>query len=273
MRRISLLLLVLMGCAGSDGDPVEVAERFQARLLDRDDAAAHALLTGTDRTVVPLDAFPDALPRGVALTVFAWGESRLDSASLVRREHDTAAVALKLANGTRDTLRLRATHDPITLWRFELDRVRWRVSLGLAERALLDSLATVMHANADVSDIAGAEQAKAYLRVADRYPAQARLSDRATARSLVRSVAVAEALGIDLRVTESFTGATVIDGRIENPSGARIRTLRLIVRDEAGEEETVELWEIEPGSTTPVRRATRLRPGAVTHRVERIQVF
>lgn len=272
MRRMSWLLLVLAGCTG-DGDPVEVAERFQERLLERDDAGAHALLTDADRAAVPPGRFPAGLPDGIVLTVFSWGEAPLDSASLLDMERDTAAVTLHVADRGPDTLRLVATHHPIGLGPLELDRVRWRVSLGLAHRALLDSLAAAMQAESAASDLAGVAQAEAYLLAAEEHPAHARPVELAAARSLVRRAAVVAALGIELRVTESFTGTTVIDGRIRNPSRNRIATLRLIVRDGAGDEEAVTLWGVEPGSTTPVRQVTRLRVGPVTHRVERIQVY
>ncbi len=273
MRRMSWLLPVLAGCAGADGSPVRVAERFHARLAAGDDGGVHALLTEEDRVAIPLEAFPDALPPGLTLALFAWGEGRLESASLLSEKGDTALVVLHAADGAPDTLRLRATHDPIGLWRFKLDRVRWRVALGLAERALLDSLAAAMRANAEASATAGVEQAEAYLRVAERNPALADPAELSAARSMVRRAAIAEALAIELRVVESFTGATVIEGRIENPTGTRIRTLRLIVRDGAGAEERVDLWEIAPGATTPVRQMTRLRTGPVTYRLERIQAF
>ncbi|MFW6039956.1 MAG: hypothetical protein ACOC9N_02640 [Gemmatimonadota bacterium] len=270
---MSWLLLLLAGCAGSDGSPVAAAKSFHERLLERDDAGAHALLTATDRAAVPLEAFPGALPDGIAMTLFAWGETPLDSASLLRAEHDTADVVLHFADRGPDTLRLLARHDSIGLGPLELDRVRWRVSVGLAERVLLDSLAAAMRASTEGSDIAGVEQATAYLEAAERHPTQASPADLDAARRLLRRAAVARELEVALRVTRTFAGSTVIEGRIDNPSRHRIGTLRLIVRDGAGAEEPIVLWGLEPGATSPVQQVTRLDVGPLTHRVEEIQVF
>lgn len=270
MRRLSWLLLVLVGCA-PDRDPVKTAELFHARLLAGDDGGAHALLTEADRSAVPLESFPDALPRGRALAVLKLGVTELDSAALLREERDTAVVALHLAGGAADTLRLVALHVPRKLWRFELDRVRWRVAMGIAERLLLDSLAAAMRRSAAESDISGAEQAKAYLVAAERHPEFAYAAEVNAARSTVRLAALADSLSIALRVAETYGGATVIDGRIENPTGTRIRSMQLVVQGAGGAEERVDLRGLAPGSTTPVRQPSMLRTGPVTYRLTRIQ--
>lgn len=274
MRQFSCLLLLLVaGCAGPDADPVEVAERFHAVRLAGDDAGIHGLLTETDRAAIPLEAFPAALPPRLALELLGWGEARLDSATLLSATRDTALVVLHVAGVGQDTLQLIAARDPRKLWRFEMDRVRWRVSIGVAERALLDSLATAMRATPRDSHEAAVERAKAYMDAAEGRTALVRPADLEAARSILRKAAIGDALRIDLRLTESFTGTRLLAGRIENPTGSRVATLRLVVQDAAGEEEHVELWDIAPGATAPVSQLTRLRKAPLSHRMERIQVF
>lgn len=273
MRRMFWLLLVLVGCAGPDSDPIEVAERFHALRVAGDDAGIHALLTEADRTAVPLDVFPDALPSGAARLLLGGLGTDVASAWLLSTAGDTAAVVLQDAGGGQDTLRLLATPDPLRLWRYERDRVRWRISMGLAERALLDSLAALVRADASAIDPAGVERAEAYLRAAELHPAMARSPDVADARSLLRMARVVEAVRVELGITRSIGGVPFLEGRVRNPTDTRIATLRLIVRDADGTEELLELWDVGPRSSTSVRQLTTLRRGPFTNRVERIQVY
>jgi hypothetical protein len=273
MRRMSWLLLVLAGCAGSDGNPVKVAKRFHDARAAGDYGRIHALLTDADRAAVPLHTFPRALPPRLAGQVLVPRDARLQSVSLLSAERDTADVVLHIAGGATDTLRLVATHAARSLWLFELDRARWRIAAGLAERVLLDSLAAPMRAHAATAGIDGVDYAKAYLQVAERYPAIAQPADVDAARSLIRRATIAESLRVELRVLRSFTGSLFIEGRLENPTPTRIRTLRLIVQDEAGAEQRLDLWEIAADGSTPVRQSTRLGIGPLTYRLERIQVF
>lgn len=272
MRR-TFWLLGLVGCAGPDSDPVEVAERFHALRVAGDEYGIHALLAEADRAAVPVDVFPAGLPAGAARALAGRAEALVGSASLLSTRGDTAAVLLLLAGGGEDTVRLVATQDPLRLLGFERSRVRWRVSVGLAERMMVDSLAALVRANASATDPAAVEQAEAYLRAAERHPAMARPADVAAAGSLLRTAAVAEALGLELRTTESIRGVPFLEGQIRNPTTTRIATLRMIVRDAAGAEERLELWDVAPGSSTAVRQLTRLRGPPLTHRVERIQVY
>jgi nitroreductase len=272
VRRIAWLLLPLAACAGPDSDPVKVAEEFHALRLAGDDRGIHALLTEADRAAMPLESVPADLPAGLAAELIG-GETSLESTRLLSAERDTAAVVLRFSGGDPDTLHLVATHDPIAVFSLELDRVRWRVSMGLAEWALIDSLATALHANTDPTRVDAVERATAYLAAAERHPRMARPADLASARSTIREAAVAEALNIDLEVTESFMGTRFVSGRIENPTPQRVATLRLMVTDKAGQEERVELWDIAPSGTTPVSRLTQLDKGRLTHRLERIQVY
>jgi hypothetical protein len=273
MRRTPWLLLVLMGCAGPDSDPIEVAERFHALRVAGDEYGIHALLADADRAAVPVDVFPAGLPAGAARALLGRAETLVASASLLSARGDTAAVLLPLAGGGEDTVRLVATQDPLRLLGFERSRVRWRVSVGLAERMMVDSLAALMRANASATDPASVERAEAYLRAAERYPDMAGPADVAAAGSLLRTAAVVEALGIELRTTESLRGVPFLEGEVRNPTTTRIATLRLIVRDAAGAEEQLELWDVAPGSSMAVRQLTRLRRAPLTHRVERIQVY
>lgn len=273
MRRTFWLLLVLVGCAGPDSDPVDVAERFHALRMAGDEYGIHALLAEADRAAVPIDVFPAGLPAGAARALLGQTHALSASASLLSTRGDTAAVLLPLAGGGQDTVRLVATNDPLRLPGFEWSRVRWRVSVGLAERMRLDSLAALVRADASATDPAVVERAEAYLRAAERYPALARPADVAAAGSLLRTAAVADALGIELRMTESLRGVAFLEGEVRNPTPTRIATLRLIVRDAAGAEERLELWDVAPGSNTAVRQLTRLRRAPLTQRVERIQVY
>jgi len=274
MRRTFWLLLVLAGCAGPDSDPIEVAERFHALRVAGDDRGIHALLTEGDRVAVPLDVFPDGLPSGAARLLLG----RLDpggtsSASLLSAEGDTAAVLLSGAEGNQDTLRLVATADPFKLWRYERDRVRWRISLGLAERALLDSLAALVHVDASPTDPVAIERAETYLRSAELYPELARPTDVAAAGSLLRAATVVEELEVELHMTRSIGGVPFLEGRVRNPTDARIATVRLIVRDAGGAEEQIELWDVGPRSSTSIRQLTELRRTPLTSRVDRIQMY
>lgn len=273
MKRAFWLLLVLAGCAGPDSDPVEVAERFHALRLTGDDPGIYALLTEGDRAAFPLEAFPADLPASAMLELLGWGDAAVESASLLGTRGDTASVVLQVAGGARDTLRLVAMHDPFRLWLYERDRLRWRVSMGLAEQALLDSLAILVRAAPRAMDDAAVARAEAYLDAAGRYPDMARAGDVQAAGSLLRRAAVARALVIDLRMAEALGGVPLVEGRIRNPSEREVSTLSLIVRDAAGTEEKVELWNLAAGSTTPVRQLTGLRKGPLTPRIERIQVF
>lgn len=273
MTRAFCLLLVLAGCAGPDSDPVEVAERFHAMRLAGDDPGIYALLTDADRATFPLEAFPADLPASAMLELLGWGEAAVESASLLTTRGDTAAVVLQVAGGARDTLRLVASHDPFRLWLYERDRLRWRVAMGLAEQALLDSLATVVRADPRAMDDAAVARAEAYLEAAGQYPAMARPGDVQAAASLVRRAAVARSLVIELGMVEALGGVPLVEGRIRNPTEREVSTLSLIVRDAAGIEEKVELWNLAAGSTTSVRQLTSLRKGPLTPRIERIQVF
>lgn len=273
MRRISWLLLLLAGCAGPDSDPVEVAERFHALQREGDDRGIHALLTESDRAAMPLEAFPGALPPGLAADLLGAPDTGLDSASLLSVDRDTAAVLMHGSGATPDTLTLVATRTPRSFLWLERERVSWRVSKRLAEWARIDSLATALRAHPEATGKAAVERANAYLRAAEPYPAMARPADMDAARSALRRASVVEALRVDLRVAESFMGTRRVSGQIENPTGRRVATLRLIVTDEAGKEERVELWDLGPRSTTPVSSLTGLRPGRLTHRLERVQVY
>lgn len=272
MRRYTWLLLALAGCAGPDSDPVDVAERFHAFRIVGDDRGIHGLLAEADRAAVPLDLFPAGLPPRVELKLLGWGDAPLDSASLLDRWGDTAAVRLHVVGLADDTLRLVATHHPRKLWLLELDRLRWRVAIGLAETALLDSLATAMRAPG-VADDGAVQAAGSYLGAAERHPDHARPTDVDFARSTLRKAAIVDALRVDLRVAASFTGTLYVSGEVENPTSSRIATLRMMVRDVAGREEKVELWEVEAGTITPVMQLTTLRPGPLKVRLDRVQVF
>lgn len=273
MRRAIWLLLVLTGCAGPDSDPVDVAERFHSLRLAGDDRGIQALLTDSDRAAFPLEAFPAGLPSSAVTELLGWGDAALDSAALLSTEGDTAAVLLRVAGGARDTVRLVSTHDPFRIWLFERDRLRWRVSMGLAERALVDSLATLMRRDGQSTDSTAIARAEAYLDAARRYPAMARPADVHAAGSLLRMAAVGRALRIDLRMSESLRGVPFLEGRIGNPTDSRVATIRLIVREATGVEEPLELWDVAPRGSAPVRQVTRLRKRPLTHRLERIQVF
>lgn len=273
MRRMFWLLIVLAGCSGSDADPLDVAARFHALRIDGDDPGMHALLTGTDRAALPLEEFPAAVPPGLALKLFGWGHARLDSASVLSEGRDTAAVLLHIEGPAQDTLRLVATREPRSFLGLQRDRVRWRVSIGLAERALLDSLATGMRENAEAPDSAMIQRAHAYLEAADRHPLLARPADIEAARSTLRRAIIAEALRVELRIDETISGARFVGGQIENPTARRVATLQLIVRDAAGGEEHVDFWDIPAGGATPIWQLTRLQDGPLTYRFGRIQVY
>lgn len=274
MRRLALLAMALLAaCTGHGSDPVRAAERFHELRRVGDDRGLHALLTESDREAVPLDRFPGDLPTAVLQELLGWRDAPADSASLLDSEGDTAVVVLHLAGGARDTVRLFARHEPRRLWRWELDEVRWRVSMELAERRHVDSLAATLRASGDRSGAFAVREAEAYLEAAERYPHLARVSDVEAARYRLRAARVAEALKVDLHLARSITGAPYVEGRVVNPTEQRVATLRLKVRDVDGVEETVELWTIDAGARAPVRRLTRLGRGPLTHTVERIQVY
>jgi hypothetical protein len=267
-------LLVVAACAGPDSDPVKLAERFHERRLAGDDATVHALLTAADRAAAPLDAFPGALPQRLARRVTAAGHAALESASLVRREGDTAIVVLHLAGAPSDTVRLVATHDPRGIGPFERTRVRWQVALGVAEHALVDSLAAAVRAADGAVDVGAVEQARTFLAAAERHPGMARPADLDAARSTLRRAEGVAALRVELRVVEAFTGSSrFIEGRVANPTAMPISTLTLVVRDAGGGEDLVELWNLAGGGVAQVRQITRLRPGSLTHRPHRAQIF
>lgn len=273
MRKLLCLVPLLAACSGGDADPVKVARRFHASRVATDDRGVHALLSDADRAAVPLEAFPAALPPGLELEIFGWGATPVDSATLVGPVGDTAAVLLHLGRAGTDTVQLVATRTPRRLWRFNLDRVRWRVFLGIPERALMDSLAVAVRATEGTVTPAAVAAAKGYVEAAERHPAIARASDLYAARATLRRAAIAEALRIDVRAEQTFTGTRVLGGKVTNPTSARVATLRLILTDVAGAEERVELWDIAPGGTVPIGQLTRLRMGPVEHRIERIQLF
>lgn len=272
-RTLWLLLVVVMAGCGPDRDPIDVAERFHEYRVEEDDPALYALLTGADRAALPLEAFPTGLPTAVMSDVMGWGNAPVESAVLLKAGNDTAAVLLNIAGGQQDTVWLEATHDPIELALFEIDRVRWRVSLGLAELAVLDSLATVMREDARPSDPATKARAEAYLAAAARHPQQARPSDVDAAQSLVRMATVADALQVRLRLSRSISGVPFVEGQVENPTQRRINTLVIAVTDATGTEEEFEVWDIAPGNATQVRWISSLQRGPLTHQVASLQVF
>jgi hypothetical protein len=266
-------LLLLAACGAPDSDPVRAAERFHDRRIAGDDAAVHALLTAPDQAAVPMNVFPGALPPRLARKVAGAGRGPLESAALLRADADIATVVLQPAGEPPDTLRLHAAREPGRLWRFERDRVRWRVALGVAEQARLDSLAAAVRLRDGAVDEHAVEQARAYLAVAERHPGMARSADLDAARSTLRRAEGVAALRVELRVVDTFTGSRFIEGRVANPTGTPINTLMLVVRDAAGAEEPVELWSLAAGGTAAVRQITRLRPGPLTHRFDRVQVY
>lgn len=273
MRRTFWLLLLLAGCAGPDADPVDVAERFHDARLAGDDGEIHALLTDADRRAVPLGSFPAQLPSDVMLELLGWRDAEADSAALVGTLGDTATVVLYVEGGQRDTLRLVATHEADKLLFMDRDRVTWRVSMRLAERTMLDSLAAGVRARAGATDSVALAAAETYLRAAETYPALSSAADVDAAQALLRTAEVARALEVELHMARSIQGVPFVEGRIANPSGTRINTLRLVVRDADGREDPLELWDIAPGGSAPVWRLTQLRRGPLTYRVDRIQVF
>lgn len=275
MRRTLWLLLAVpvVAACGPDSDPIDIAERFHEYRAEEDDPAVYALLTEADRAALPLEAFPAGLPSAVMAEVLGWGQAPVESSTLLQAESDSAAVLLTIAGGQQDTVWLRATHDPIGLGPFEIDRVRWRVSLGLAELAMLDSLAAVMREDARPSDPAMRERAEAYLAAAAHHPQQARPTDMDAAQSLVRVATVADALRVRLRLSRSISGVPFVEGRVENPSKRRINTLVLAITDATGSEEEFEVWDIAPGDATQVRWISRLQRGPLTHEVASLHVF
>lgn len=273
MRRTLLLLLVFAGCAGPDSDPVDVAERFHALRVEGDDPGMYALLTDADRAAISPEGFPTQLPSRVMADVMGWGDAPVDSAALLRSGNDTAAVLLHIAGDQKDTLQLAATHHPRDLLVFEMDRVRWRVSMGLAERATLDSLAAIVREESRPTDSAAVAVARTYIEAAEEHPEYARPADLDAARSLLRAASVAEALEIDVRLSETIDGVPLVVGRVANPTEQRINTLVFTVRDATGAEESFELWDIGPGESQDVRLISLLSRGPVTHWVERIRVF
>lgn len=274
MRRAFWLVLLLAGCGGPDSDPVDVAERFHAARVDGDDRGVYALLSDGDRAAYPLEAFPAELPPSATVDLLGWRDARIESSTLLGAENDTAAVVLQVQGAGRDTVRLVATHEPgKLLWVFNTDRVRWRVSMGLAEQALLDSLAVGLRDGSGVVDSAAVARAEAYLRAAERHPSYSRAADMDAAEAQVRRAEVAEALGIELRLTRTIDGVYFVDGRVRNPTASRINTLVLAVEDAAGTVEQFEVWDIGPQASTEIRRITSLQRSPLAHRVARIQVF
>lgn len=273
MRRTFWLLLLLAGCAGPDADPVQVAERFHEARLAGDDPAIHALLTAADRRAIPLASFPAQLPSDVMLELLGWRDAEADSAALLGARADTATVVLYVEGGQRDTLRLVATHEPGKLLIFDRDRVTWRVSMRLAERARLDSLAAAVRTRTGATDSAAVAAAEAYIGAAESYPELSSATALDAAEALLRTAEVARALEVELHMARSIQGVAFVEGSVANPSGTRINTLRLIVRDADGREEPLELWDIGPGDRAPIWRLTRLRRGPLAYGVEQIQVF
>ena len=273
MRRFSILLLVLAACAGPDSDPVTVAERFHELRVEGDDRSLYELLARSDRDAFPLDAFPADLPTPVMTDLMGWGTAGADSAFLLTRQADTATVRLYVQGGRQDTIRLVATREPRGIGPFEWERIRWHVSLGLPEYALLESLAAAIGPDAQPTDSASVARAEAYLRAASVHPEYARLHDLDAARSLVRAAAVAEALQVELGLAETIDGVHFVEGSIRNPTDRRVNTLVLTVRDAAGDEESFEMWGVPAGDARSIWWITRLERGPLTARVKRIQVF
>ncbi|MEJ2502850.1 MAG: hypothetical protein P8177_05965 [Gemmatimonadota bacterium] len=271
MRALWCVMLVLVGCAGADSSPVDVAERFHAGRAADDDAAVFALITPSDRAAMPMDSFPAGLPSGLTETLLGWSGVALDSATLADETGDTARVLLHTRAGPPDTVVLVATREPRGIPLLDLERVTWRVSLRVAERARLDSLAAAMRVDRLTHDEAVA-RAEAFGAAAEASPGLARSADVEAARTTLRRARVAAALGIDLRVAESFMGTRFIQGRVRNPTDGRIATLRLHVRDAGGEEQWVDLWNVAAGGTD-VRELTHLRPGPVSVRLEEIRLY
>lgn len=269
-----LLLITLTGCSGPDGDPLRVAERFHTLRSAGQDREIHALLTEADRAAIPLEAFPVSLPLRAMQDYFSWGDTRLDSVTPLGSAGDTAAVVLHVPDAADDTVRLVAANRPLRLLGLlEIDRTRWRVHMGLAEHARMDSLAAAVRAHDEASDGSGAEQARAYLELARRLPDLAAPREEDIARSILRRAEAVRALRFDLEVGRAFTGTRFVQGEVENGGKSRVATVRLVVRDTTGREERVELWDLPGGRTIPVRQLTGLREGPLTWELERVQVF
>jgi hypothetical protein len=272
LRALTCLVLVLAGCAGPHANPVTVAERFHALRAEGDDRGMHELFTDADRAAMPLASFPSELPRELTEELLGWTGARLDSSRLVEEVADTARVLLFSGAVAPDTVRLVASRRPRPIPLLELERVTWKVSLRVAERNRLDSLASALRADG-VSHDQVVARARAYEAVADSYPDLARPDDLRAARTALRRDEVARALGVELRVAESFMGAYYIQGRVRNPTESRVAILRLRVQDAGGEEQRVDLWDVSAAGATEVREFTQLRPGPVTYSLERIQLY
>lgn len=275
MRRTYLLVLaVALAACGSDPGPAEVAAEFHALRVAGDDRAVYAMLTDADRSAIAPEAFPTELPTPLMLELLGWGDARLDTAALLDAGGDTARVALRMEGGEVDTLRLVASRSTETVaWLFDRDRVEWRVSMQLDAWARLDSLAAAMDGEAGAMDSTAVARAADYLAAVERLPELARPTDVDAARSLLQAAAVARGLDIELRRAEAVSGTPFIEGHVTNPSERRINTLRLLVRDAAGDEESVELWDIAPGGRVSVWRITRLGHGPLAHEVAAIRIF
>ncbi|MDX1673850.1 MAG: hypothetical protein R3314_03515 [Longimicrobiales bacterium] len=274
MRRTLWLIVALAACAGPDSDPVHVAEEFHSLRVAGDDRGLYALLTEGDRAAVPFASFPTELPTPVMLDLLGWGDATVDSTALVDMTADTARVALHMASGEADTVRLTARREPRKiLGLFDRERVTWRVSMRLAELEKIDSLVAYIRSEARATDSTAVEAAERYLMAAEQFPELVRPADLDAANALIRAAEVAEALDIQLRLATANSGVPFVEGRVTNPSGQRINTLEIVVRDATGAEETFELWDIPPNGSVPVWRITRLERGPLSHRVDAIRVF
>ena len=272
MRALTCLVVVLAGCAGPEANPVKVAERFHALRADGDDRGMHEMFTEADRAAMPLASFPSELPRRLTNEILGWSGVPLDSSRLIEEAGDTARVVLFAGAVAPDTVRLVATRRPSRIPLLDLEKVSWKVSLRVAERGRLDSLAAALHMDGLRHEELVA-RARAYAAVADSYPELAQPGDVRVARTALRRDEVARSLGVELRVAESFMGTHYIQGRVRNPTRSRVAILRLRVKDAGGEEQRVDLWDVAAAGATTVREFTQLRPGPVTYSLERIQLY
>jgi len=290
-----LTVLLAVACGGVSHDPAAVATRYMQGIVAGDAGRAFAYLSTSDRMGVDSARFRDmAFDSDIGLDRL---DTTVDSARVLTSAGDGAVVvvfttgpdveavrrsAVPATDPPRrtftDTLRLVREPEPQHWYSPAVALLRqpgvWRVSAGLVQRQRLERLAGPLRTAPEGTPIARlATYARAYMDAADQTPELAQPTDLDRARSALLAAAVADSLRFRLHVDDSAPGARYLAGLVENPTSTRVGILHLVITDQAGGQESIQVWGVAPAGSARVAQPTHLHAGPLRIAVNTLDVM